>query len=159
MVKNSYRSLALRNNSVSYPTRKLIVHSHRIHRDEPQWRQRQHSINRRTVVGCNERVGWYPHVWVSSLDILLPLLHLVRQFLHDACRSQHFMQGHSDKSVAINDTCLFLQSERAINFEHDLICPRLWSRAFTHTAASGTPATDPAPVLQTPCCSWREHRS
>jgi ADP-ribosylglycohydrolase len=27
-----------------------------------------------------------PHVWVSSLDILLPLLHLARQFLHDAYR-------------------------------------------------------------------------
>jgi ADP-ribosylglycohydrolase len=28
-----------------------------------------------------------PHVWISSLDVLLPLLHLARQFLHDAHRS------------------------------------------------------------------------
>lgn len=27
------------------------------------------------------------HVWVSSLDVLLPLLHLARQFLRDVCRS------------------------------------------------------------------------
>jgi ADP-ribosylglycohydrolase len=37
--------------------------------------------------GAMNGLDGIPHVWVSSLDILLPLLHLARQFLHDAYRS------------------------------------------------------------------------
>lgn len=37
--------------------------------------------------GAMNGMDGIPHVWVSSLDVLLPLLHLARQFLHDACCS------------------------------------------------------------------------
>jgi ADP-ribosyl-[dinitrogen reductase] hydrolase len=37
--------------------------------------------------GAMHGLDGIPHVWVSGLDVLSPLLHLARQFLHDACCS------------------------------------------------------------------------
>ena len=37
--------------------------------------------------GAMHGLDGIPHVWVSALDVLSPLLHLARQFLHDACFS------------------------------------------------------------------------
>ena len=38
--------------------------------------------------GAMNGMDGIPHVWVSALDVLSPLLHLARQFLAHLCRSQ-----------------------------------------------------------------------